>query len=155
MKILTLLSSLEKVELEMAALYEWLSGVFSDDSEASGLFFRMAMQEKSHANLIRYGKKLVHQAPTDFGEVEFDSSEIQPLLESIRASKGKNPPPTLAEAIALVVRLEESPAERIHRKILIDSNPAVQQVIQSLAAADDEHLAGLKAFAAKRELAVG
>jgi len=45
MKILNLLSSMEKIELEMSALYEWLSSIFEDDSEASGLFFRMAMQE--------------------------------------------------------------------------------------------------------------
>jgi rubrerythrin len=155
MKILALLSSLEKIELEMASLYEWLSGVFSEDLEASGLFFRMAMQEKSHANLIRYGKKLVHQTPSDFGEVDFDVSEIDPLLEAIRASKGQNPPPELDEAIALALSLEESPAERIHRKILIDSNPEVQNLIRSLAAADDEHLSGLKHFAAKRKLSVG
>jgi rubrerythrin len=155
MKILTLLSSLEKVELEMASLYEWLSGVFGEDSEASGLFFRMAMQETSHANLIRYGKKLVHQAPNSFGEVDFDTSEIEPLLAAIRASRDQNPPPSLEEAVSMALKFEESPAERIHREILINSNPEVQQVIRSLAAADDEHLAELKDFAEKRRLSVG
>jgi rubrerythrin len=154
MKILNLLSSLEKIEVEMAGLYEWLSSVFTDDTEASGLFFRMAMQERSHANLIRYGKKLVHQAPKDFAEVDFDSAAIGELLDAIRAAKDSARPPSLEGALLMALQFEDSPAETAHRSILMSSNPAVREVIQSLAAADEEHAKGLRAFAASRGLVV-
>ncbi len=154
MKILALLSSLEKTELEMSALYEWLSAVFESDSEASGLFFRMAMQEKSHANLIRYGKKLVHQAPSDFGEVDFDPAAIEDLLTAVRAARSSAAPDSLERAIELALRFEDSPAETAHRSILINSNPGVREVIQSLAAADEEHVEGLRAFAAGRGMTI-
>jgi rubrerythrin len=154
MKILNLLSSLEKIEMEMSGLYEWLSGVFSDDTEASGLFFRMAMQEKSHANLLRYGKKLVHQAPSDFGEVDFDPTAIDELLDAIRTAKDAAQPPTLEGALLMALQFEDSPAETAHRSILMSSNPGVKEVIQNLAAADEEHANGLKAFAKSRGLVV-
>jgi len=154
MKILTLLSSLEKIEIQMSTLYEWLSTVFKDDTEASGLFFRMAMQEKSHANLIRYGKNLVHRAPMDFSEVDFDPGVIDQLMAAIRSARESNPAPTLQQAIGLALDLEDSPAETAHRSILMNSNPEVAGVIRNLAAADEEHIAGLRAFAERRGIAV-
>jgi rubrerythrin len=152
MKILSLLTSLEKIELQMSSLYDWLSDVFEDDAEASGLFFRMAMQERSHANLIRYGKKLVHRAPADFAEVDFDPDEIDRLLAAIGDAIEADPAPTLEQAIGLALALEDSPAETAHRSILIHSNPEVAGVIRSLAAADEEHAEGLRTFAEKRGL---
>lgn len=154
MKILSLLSSLEKVEVEMSGLYEWLSAVFEDDAEASGLFFRMAMQERSHANLIRYGKKLVHRSPLDSTELDFDPAEIEGLVAAIRAAKGHNPPPTLEQAIGIAIDLEDCPAETAHREILLHSNPEVAGVIRNLTAADEEHMEGLRAFAERRGIAL-
>jgi rubrerythrin len=153
-RILNLLGQLEKVELEMAALYDRLSRHFEHDAEASGLFFRMAMQERSHAGLVRYGKSLVHQAPGDFAEVDFDVSGIDRLLVSIRASMDGGPPASLQEALTLALSLEDSPAEAAHRSILIGSNPGVTQLIRSLAASDEEHVAGLRAFARRRGLVI-
>jgi hypothetical protein len=154
MQILNLLSSLEKIEMEMSGLYEWLSNVFSHDTEASGLFFRMAMQEKSHANLIRYGKKLVHQAPADFAAVEFDPEAIDELLGAIQAAQSAAKPPTLEGALLMALQFEDSPAESAYRSIIATSNPGVREVIQNLAAADEEHAAGLRDFARSRGLVV-
>ena len=152
MKILTLLSSLEKIEFEMAALYDWLSAVFKEDAEASGLFFRMSMQEKSHANLIRYGKKLVHRSPIDSSEVDFDPATIEQLRAAIRKARASDPSPTLEQAISLALGLEDSPAETAHRSILMNANPELVGVIRNLATADEEHMAGLLAFAERRGL---
>jgi rubrerythrin len=152
MKILSLLTSLEKIEIQMASLYEWLSGVFADDAEAAGLFFRMAMQERSHANLVRYGKKLVHRSPSSFSEVDFDPEEIDRLLAAISQAMAAEPPSTLEQAIGLALELEDSPAETAHRSILMTSNPEVAGVIRSLDAGDEEHAEGLRTFAEKRGL---
>jgi len=155
MKILGVLGLLEKIELEMSELYERLSHAFENDAEASGLFFRMAMQERAHARLLRYGKNLARQAPGDFAEVEVDAAEIDRMLESVRTARVAAPPTSLQKAVALALRFEESPAESAHRSILMSSNLALSAVFRNLAVADEEHAAGLRAFAARRALASG
>ena len=154
MKILSLLGLLEKAELEMAALYEWLSRTFERDGEASGLFFRMAMQEHSHARLLRFGKNLVHQAPGEFAEVEFDSLEIDRLLAAIRETRRGALPVSLQEAVRTALQFEDGPVEAVHRSILVSSNPGVGDLIGRLAAADEEHASALRDFAERRGLVV-
>ncbi|PWB72624.1 MAG: hypothetical protein C3F15_10840 [Holophagae bacterium] len=154
MKILSLLGVLERVELEMAALYEWLSRLFEHDAEASGLFFRMAMQERSHATLLRFGKSLVHQAPGQFADVEFDAAAIDGLLVAIRTARHERPAPSLEEAVSRALQFEDGPVEAAHRSILTNSNPGVTDLVRRLAAADEEHAAGLRAFARRRGLVI-
>lgn len=154
MTILSLLGLLEKVELEMAALYESLSHAFEHDAEASGLFFRMAMQEKSHARLLRYGKSLVRQAPGDFANVEFDAAAIDRVLAAIRAARGEVRPPSLQDAVRRALEFEDGPVEAAHRSILVSSNPGVSDLVGRLATADEEHVAALRAFAERRGLKV-
>jgi rubrerythrin len=154
MTILSLLGLLEKAELEMAALYEWLSHAFEHDAEASGLFFRMAMQENAHARLLRYGKSLVRQAPGQFVNVEFDAAAINRLLAAIRATRGAAGKLSLQDAVRRTLEFEAGPVEAAHRSILVSSNPGVTDLIRQLSVADEEHAAGLRAFAKRRGLAV-
>jgi len=154
MKILSLLGVLERAELEMAALYERLSRLFEHDAEASGLFFRMAMQERSHATLLRFGKSLVHQAPGQFADVEFDAAAIDGLLAAIRATRGGVGQLSLQDAVQRTLEFEDGPVEAAHRSILVSSNPGVTDLIRQLSVADEEHAAGLRAFAKRRGLAV-
>ena len=153
MRIRSLLGVLERVELEMAALYEWLSRRFEHDAEASGLFFRMAMQERSHATLLRFGKSLVHQAPGQFADVEF-AAAIDGLLAAIRAASHEHPAPSLEEAVSRALQFEDGPIEAAHRSILTSSHPGVTELVCRLAAADEEHASGLRAFARRRGLVI-
>lgn len=150
MRILQVLSQLERVESEMASFYEWLSEVFESDSEASGLFFRMSLQEKSHASLLKYGRKLVHRSPNDFEDVDFDSEAVDSLLASVETFRAVSPQPSLGEALFFAMKIECSPAESSHREVLTVSNPEISHVIRSLAIADEEHHKTLQTLAQDR-----
>ena len=154
MKIQEILSELERIESEMASLYEWLSNTFSRDSDAAGLFFRMSLQEKSHASLVRYAKKLVSRSPTEFHDVDFDGASVSELITAIRGFRDSHPEPTLTEALLFAIKVEDHPAENSHRDVIRNSNPEVGRIIESLALADDEHHRLLRAFALWRESVV-
>ncbi|MEE4270856.1 MAG: hypothetical protein V2I67_04225 [Thermoanaerobaculales bacterium] len=151
MKIHEVLSRLEDIENTMADLYEWLSEVFEADSEASGLFFRMSLQEKSHASLLKYGKNLVRRSPDEFDDVDFDAGVVEALVSSVDEFRAKSPAPSLAEALFFSMQVECHPAENSHRDVLTVSNPEISQMIRSLAIADAEHHKTLKTFAQRRQ----
>lgn len=150
MRIFDALARLEMIESKMAEFYEWLSEVFETDSDASGLFFRMSLQEKSHASLLRYGRKLVSRSPQDFEDVDFDAASVDSLLASVDGFRGESPQPSLGEALFFAMMIECHPAENAHRDVLAVSNPEIGHIIRSLAIADDEHHQTLKAFAHER-----
>ncbi|MCU0303373.1 MAG: hypothetical protein MUC56_04890 [Thermoanaerobaculales bacterium] len=150
MKILEALSRLERVEGAMASLYEWLSEVFAADGEASGLFFRLSLQEKSHASLLRYGRKLVHRSPKEFDDVDLDGVAVDALLATVERFRAAAPVPSLADALFFAMRVECHPAEHGHREVLAASNPAISQIVRNLAIADEEHHQTLKVFAQQR-----
>jgi rubrerythrin len=151
MQILAVLSAIGRVEAGVGEFYQWLSEVFADDIEASGFFFRMSMQEKSHANLVSFSKKLVHRDPSGFEEVDIDLGQVDDLLASIAAFQENNTSPSLADALLFAMKIESHGAENIHRSIIIQSNPEVASVINSLAKADNAHYELLKTFANDRE----
>lgn len=153
MKILAVLSQLERVESRMASFYEWLSEVFEADAAASGLFYRMSLQEKSHASLLRYGRKLVHRSPNEFEDVDFDSDAVESLLAAIEKFRVESPEPSLGDALFFAMKVECEPAENGHREILTISNPAMSQIIKSLTTADEEHHLILREFAQQRAAA--
>jgi len=76
------------------------------------------------------------------------------LLTAVRTARSSAPPDSIEQAINLALRFEDSPAETAHRSVLINSNPGVRDVIQNLAAADEEHVEGLRAFAAGRGMSI-
>lgn len=150
MRIFEVLSRLEMIESKMADFYEWLSEVFDSDSDASGLFFRMSLQEKSHASLLKYGRKLVSRSPQDFEDVDFDAESVDSLLASVDSFRVDSPQPSLDKALFFAMQVECHPAENAHREVLAVSNPEIGQIIRSLAIADDEHHQTLKSFAQER-----
>jgi rubrerythrin len=145
MKILNLLRTLESLEMTMAGLYQWLSERLADQ-EASAFFFRMSLQEKTHASVLRFSKRLVHASPRDFADVEVDEEEIHALIRRIETFKEEHPEPTLGEALLFAMRAEGAAAENLHSKVIVDSNPEVEKIIQGLAKADAEHHEALKRF---------
>jgi rubrerythrin len=151
-QILNVLTTLGKAEMAVAEFYYWLSVLFENDPEASGFFFRMSLQEKSHVNLLRYAKKLAHRAPDDFADVDFDPAVVHDLIDRLGAFRDNNPAPTLAEALAFSMQVEGHDAEQLHRSLVIRSNPDVSDVINTLAKADAEHHGMLERFATERSL---
>ncbi len=149
MQILTVLSAIESIEFSVAKLYEWFSEVFSNDREASGFFFRLAMQERSHANMVAFSKGMVRRSPTEFSSIDFDMALVDDLLQKVTDFRTQHPQPSLVQALDFAMAIEGHAAEGIHRSTIIQSNPDVSNMINSLAKADKEHFKLLKDYAKK------
>lgn len=149
MQILTVLSAIENIESSVAKLYEWFSECFTADREASGFFFRLAMQERSHATMVAFSKGLVRRSPTDFSSVDFDMALVDDLLQTVTDFRTQHPRPSVAQALDFAMAIESHAAEGIHRSMVIQSNPEVADMINNLAKADKEHFKLLKDYAEK------
>ena len=147
MQILTVLSAIESIESTVAKLYEWFSECFSADSEASGFFFRLAMQERSHANMVAFSKGLVRRSPTDFSGVDFDMTLVDDLIQTISTFQKQHRQPSLEQALDFAMAIESHGAEGIHRSMIIQSNPEIASMVNALAKADREHFKLLKGYA--------
>jgi len=146
MQLLTILNAIESIENSVADLYEWCSDCFGHDPEASGVFFRLAMQEKTHAAMVTFSKSLVRKSPNDFTAIDFDMSLVDDLLDSIATFRYENPKPSLEQALDFAIAIEGHAAEGLHRSMVIQSNPEVANMINNLAKADLEHLRLLRDF---------
>jgi hypothetical protein len=149
MQILSLLSTLADIELEMSGLYSWLAEVFAEDGEAAGLFFRLSLQERSHYNLVRFGKRLVHSNPNEFARVPVDGRELFELRDTIGRFRTADPPP-LEDAVRFALEIERQAGENIHRRVIVESNPKLMEMIRNLATSDADHLRVLEEFARDR-----
>jgi len=152
MQILTALGAIESIELSVAKLYEWFSGCLTGDPEASGFFFRLAMQERSHASMVAFSKGLIRCKPSDFSNIDFDMALVDDLLQTIDIFRAGHTKPTLEQALEFAMAIESHAAEGIHRSIIIQSNPEVSNMINSLAKADQEHYKLLTDYAEKNQL---
>ncbi len=147
MQTLTVLSAIENIESSVAKLYEWFSECFTADREASGFFFRLAMQERSHANMVAFSKGLVRRSPNDFSSVDFDMALVDDLLQMVSNFRTQHPQPSLPQALDFSMAIENHAAEGIHRSMVIQSNPEVADMINNLAKDDREHSRLLKEYA--------
>jgi hypothetical protein len=146
MQVLAVLSEIGRLEAEVGEFYAWLSDVFADDVEAAGFFYRLSMQERSHVNLVNFAKKLIHRSPQDFAAVDLDPASIDDLRAMIGSFRKHNPKPPLAEVLEMAVKIEGHHAERILRSAVIQSNPRIADLVNSLAVADSEHVDLIKGF---------
>ena len=63
--------SLKRIELGLAELYRWYSERFAHDAEAAFVFKRLSLDEKAHAAMLDYQKKIV-QANQELSAVKYD-----------------------------------------------------------------------------------
>ncbi len=152
MQILTALGAIENIELSVAGLYEWFSDCLSDDREASGFFFRLAMQERSHANMVAFSKGLIRTSPAEFLPIDFDMELVDDLLQTINIFRAGHKKPTIEQALDFAMAIENHAAEGIHRSVVIQSNPELSNMINNLAKADQEHFKLLTDYAEKIQL---
>lgn len=147
MDLLKALNHLSRVETAAADFYEFLSAHFESLPEVSGFYYRMAIQERNHRNLIGFCKKMVHQDPTAFNVVDFDVSLVEDFLEDVRRFKQENPRPSLSQALEFSISLENHGAEKIHKSLVGTSNPKISALITQLSEEDSRHAALLETFA--------
>ena len=151
MEISKVLDELEKLEHAMAKTYEWMAEIFDADDEASAFFAQMARDEVSHANLVKYERRLVRADPDAFAsKVDVPPEIIGNALKCIAGFRAATPAPTLVQALRFALKMEADCAESLHREVVLQANPGLGSLIGNLAKADARHYEQLEAFVAAR-----
>ena len=76
MNILNALDEIEKLEQKLAELYAYFHELFIANKIVSAVFFKMVLEEKGHADLVQYQRRIVRKNPKLFNEVTIDIEEI-------------------------------------------------------------------------------
>jgi len=150
MHILKMLAPLEDLEARMAELYEWLSGVFNDDKDASSFFYRVSVEEVVHVNIIKYQRRLVSTNPKVFGEIDIDTGLISQIASEISTFRNAPEAPSLRDALRKAIEFEHSIAEEHCRTLLEQAHPEVRNLLRGLGAFDSRHIESFHEFAAMR-----
>ncbi len=139
MTILKLLDALQQLELQVAELYRWLADEFADDREATGVFFRLSLQEETHANLIAFQRRMILHASGPVPVPDIDIRAVAEVSQQLREFRARHPHPTLEEALSFAASLEDTAAERVHTRILTGAESPLKALVSSLAADDLRH----------------
>ncbi len=150
MNLQNLFRLLEDLEGQMAALYKLYSEAFATDEEASKVFYKLSLDEKSHVSVVQYEKRLFKQNPRLFADVELEMDALRAECERVRDLRSARKAPKLEEAVRTALELEAGAAERHYRLAMREANPDVARVLNSLGTADKQHGETLQSFAVKR-----
>jgi rubrerythrin len=152
MDLVTLLKPLERLEQEMGKLYEWYAELFAADQEASGVFFRLALEEQRHARMVDHVRRLVRQNNALSTSVEADLSDVDDVLDRLARIRSAKGPLEVATAVRLAIELEQNAAEAHYRHVIAESIPEVSKLLQALTRDDRTHQARLEKLAMARGL---
>ncbi len=150
MNLQNLFRLLEDLEGQMASLYRLYSEFFAPDEEASQLFYKLSLDEKSHGSVVQYEKRLFKQNPRLFADVAMDLDALRAECERVKTLRSVRKAPKLQEAVKTALELESGAAERHYRLAMREANPEVARVLNSLGTADKQHGETLEEFAVKR-----
>ncbi len=154
MMIDTVLRKLGDLERSLAELYARYAEVLADDPEIATAFFRMAAEEKRHAGLVEYQKRMVQQDPKLSVEVSIDVVQIEEALARVRALRAATGRPTVEEALREALLLESGAAESHYRNALTQANPGIARLLSALGGEDRAHVARLVELARRRGVEV-
>jgi rubrerythrin len=150
MDIIKALEILRKLELKVRELYEYYYDIFKVDKEASACFFELSLEEKSHADLIDYQLRTVKKNRGMFCDVEFDTQPLNQLIAKIESKTSSKEPVSLEDALKVVIEVESDILEYHYRRLIVKSNPAVEELMNRLGTLDKEHLDKLRNLGLKR-----
>jgi len=151
--ILTVLDALVQLEEGLRDLYIWLSELYADDAMASGTFYRLSLKEASHANRVKYQRRLVHQNADELRHIEVDVTEIRNILKEIRRFRTGAGSPRLREALDFAMDIERAAADRAHQPSVAHRDAAIDELMTSLSGDDRSHYEILKKLRDKTDSA--
>ncbi len=144
------------LESSLADLYQWYSEILASDSEVSRVFSMMSEEEKTHASLVEYSRRLVRSDLAFSSEVEFEVAGIKAVLEKVLALRKTPVPPTADQAIQLTLWLEMTTADdhSRNRTSLKKGNPGLARLLKALASEDLVHFGRVMELARRRGIRV-
>lgn len=154
-EVVTILRHLEDVEERLAKLYRLFSEKFAEDAEAAFVFYRMSVEEKSHAALVQFQSRLAKQNPKLFPAVPFDLDAT--LTDKVKLNKilDRYGVLDLESAVTTALELETAYFESHCRAATSASVPELSRLLASLGAGDETHIRQLIDFAGRRGIAAG
>jgi len=150
MGIQALFKPLAEFEGKIAELYEWYSELFKADAEAAFVFFQLAAEERAHAKIIEYQRRMVRNSPAEFADVAIDLKPVEEALVAIAALRNPPRPPSLEEALRAALTLETSATEYHYRTAMKQASAGTARLLDALGTAERHHLGKLVDFAKKR-----
>ena len=150
MSILRGLNALERFEGGVAKLYARLSEAHAQDPEAASLFYKLSLDEKNHASLIQYQRRLIKQNPDLFEALEFDVAAIEMATVYVEGILARRELPGLRDAVALAAGIEGGAAETHFRAALLQAAPEMSRLMRGLGDSDRLHADTLQAFGIRR-----
>lgn len=139
MDLRKVLDALLTMELRIAELHRWLTGVFERDTRVSGLFYRLSLQARSHANLIAYQRRLVMGNPGLFGAAGLELKAIEEVVVAVDEFRANNPGPTLSDALQFARAIESMAAEETHLATVAQTSSEIGGLVRVLAGEDRGH----------------
>lgn len=135
-------------ETRIGLLYERFEQLFAAEPRVAAVFGRLALDERTHATMVEYQRRLVSTNHRMFANAEVDIDELQLARDQVDALLASDRPFALDEAIGFALKLETSAAESHHRSALSAANPELAGLLDSLSRGDKEHMSRLMELAA-------
>lgn len=150
----TVLRRLDGLERALAELYEWYSEVLWADAEAVYVFLRMSREEKGHARLVDYQRRILQKDASLSIDVEVDLAGLEALVEKTKALRAGPVLPTVEEALRETIGLELTAAEVHYRHALGRVRPEVARLLSALGEEDRLHLERIQDMMRHRRIVV-
>ncbi|MEJ2193186.1 MAG: hypothetical protein P8Y39_12755 [Nitrospirota bacterium] len=137
-----------------AEAYDLLAEQFSDDPEAWRFFSTLSLEEKDHANVMRFGR--VYGRPE---KMPFPSPDWPGIYRTIQMSeellkRARSGRLSLQEALSLALGLEESTAEAYYFDLMrSEEDLGILKRLREIFSAEETHAEMIREFMAQRGLA--
>ena len=154
METMEALRGLRQIEADLEDLYAWFSEVFADDADAAELFARLSREERSHKVLVDHQINLAANHSGTEVDVHVDGEALNKLLADVRRLREQQPPPSLSEAVSSAVMMEFVADEAYLGRVVRTSSKSIEQMIDRLVDAGQEHHGRLQGFAKQRGMLV-
>lgn len=152
MKIESAFRPLAEFEGALADLYSTWAEVMEQrsDHDAAFVFYKMSTEERGHASLVEYQRRLMKDSPACSRDidVDVDLAALQTALDQVKILQGRRSLSS-AEAISIALELERSAAETHFRSALRHADPELKRLLDCLGTEDRMHFQRLSELAAR------
>jgi len=144
------LSIIEKFESHLSQTYEILKSRFADDSEASGLFYRLSINEQSHCDTVRYQQRVARNSDLLQAPVQMDMDAINQAMDTVQYLTTASLP--LDETLKHCLSIENNPSATYFLSIMEQVSQEIAPLLKNMINLYREHYADLLGFMKERRI---